>query len=200
MNLKRLLSCAILTLLLFANMSVIFYNSSLNADSSNGISIDIATIIYSQAEKRNEKADEDKKASLENSQSLSEPETPEQKIEREKKEKAEEDRKETRRKHNILNYNTKLRDLLHIVEFMSLSFLFVLLLLVLSMYRIYLNMIISAIFGITYAFSDEVHQIFVDGRSFEITDLLLDCTGVATGVLLGSAVFILCRRFLVNKN
>ena len=38
--------------------------------------------------------------------------------------------------------------------------------------------------GTIYAVSDEVHQLFVEGRSCEVRDMLLDSAGVAAGVLL----------------
>ncbi|MEG0109218.1 MAG: VanZ family protein [Lachnospiraceae bacterium] len=38
-------------------------------------------------------------------------------------------------------------------------------------------------FGVLYAISDEVHQLFVQGRSCQIKDMLLDSMGVLTGIL-----------------
>lgn len=38
--------------------------------------------------------------------------------------------------------------------------------------------------GALYAASDELHQIFVPGRSGELSDVLLDCAGVAAGIVL----------------
>ena len=46
--------------------------------------------------------------------------------------------------------------------------------------RIVLPWVISTI----YAVSDEVHQLYVEGRSCEVRDMLLDSAGVAAGVLL----------------
>ena len=39
--------------------------------------------------------------------------------------------------------------------------------------------------GALYAASDEFHQLFVPGRSGQISDVLLDSAGVCFGVLLG---------------
>lgn len=50
------------------------------------------------------------------------------------------------------------------------------------------NIRISLGFGILYATSDEVHQLFVPGRSGQITDVILDTTGVLLGILLAIAV------------
>ena len=38
--------------------------------------------------------------------------------------------------------------------------------------------------GALYAASDELHQVFVPGRSGELSDVLLDCAGVASGIVL----------------
>ena len=42
--------------------------------------------------------------------------------------------------------------------------------------------------GALYAFTDEVHQAFVPGRSCEIRDMLIDSCGVAAGVLIMAAL------------
>lgn len=43
---------------------------------------------------------------------------------------------------------------------------------------------ISLMVGALYACSDEFHQLFVTGRSAEITDVLIDTTGAFVGILL----------------
>lgn len=42
--------------------------------------------------------------------------------------------------------------------------------------------IYSILIGAIYASSDEIHQLFVPGRSGKITDVLIDTIGVATGI------------------
>lgn len=42
---------------------------------------------------------------------------------------------------------------------------------------------IAIIFGFLYACSDEIHQIFVDGRACKLIDIVIDTLGVAIGVL-----------------
>lgn len=54
----------------------------------------------------------------------------------------------------------------------------------------------SFLLGASYAASDELHQLFVPGRSGQISDVMLDSAGVLTGVLL---VFLLARLFLKKK-
>lgn len=42
--------------------------------------------------------------------------------------------------------------------------------------------IYSAIFGVAYAVSDEVHQLFINGRSGRIEDVIIDSIGIFTGI------------------
>ncbi len=48
--------------------------------------------------------------------------------------------------------------------------------------------IIALSFCVFYASTDEVHQLFVPGRSGEIRDVLIDSAGSATGILLSILV------------
>lgn len=53
---------------------------------------------------------------------------------------------------------------------------------------------VSFITGALYATSDEIHQLFVPGRSGQISDVLLDSSGVMLGILLYIAVITIVRR------
>lgn len=46
------------------------------------------------------------------------------------------------------------------------------------------RIIISLCVGVLYATSDEIHQLFISGRSGKITDVILDSMGVLLGILL----------------
>ena len=51
------------------------------------------------------------------------------------------------------------------------------------------------IFALVYSVSDEIHQYFVPGRACRFTDVLIDCSGAAAGILICLlAVFIINRR------
>jgi len=52
---------------------------------------------------------------------------------------------------------------------------------------------VAAAACILFAFSDEIHQIFVPGRAFEISDILTDSAGIITGCL---PVYFLRRRLI----
>lgn len=49
-------------------------------------------------------------------------------------------------------------------------------------------------FGAVYAISDEIHQHYVPGRSMQFTDVLLDCAGVLTAILIFTAIKKLCTQ------
>ncbi|MPM45222.1 hypothetical protein SDC9_91908 [bioreactor metagenome] len=50
----------------------------------------------------------------------------------------------------------------------------------------------SIFFGIFYALTDEIHQIFVEGRAFQLRDLGLDIAGFILGC---SLIFFVISRF-----
>ena len=56
----------------------------------------------------------------------------------------------------------------------------------------YRKILYSIIFGGSYAITDEIHQIFVPGRSGNIFDVGIDTLGVVTGVL----IYITFRKIL----
>ena len=54
----------------------------------------------------------------------------------------------------------------------------------------------AALFSCVYAASDEIHQLFVPGRACQFTDVLIDTSGAAAGILL---VFIFTLLFKKKK-
>jgi VanZ family protein len=52
-------------------------------------------------------------------------------------------------------------------------------------------MLLAFVLSAAYALSDEVHQLFVPGRAFELRDLALD----TLGILLGLVIVFLAQRF-----
>lgn len=46
----------------------------------------------------------------------------------------------------------------------------------------------SALFCLLYSISDEIHQIFVPGRSFQLFDIMIDFFGSVSGLLLAEAL------------
>lgn len=50
--------------------------------------------------------------------------------------------------------------------------------------------IYAVLFTTLYACTDEIHQIFVEGRSCELRDILID----GVGAMLGTGLFLFCRK------
>ena len=57
------------------------------------------------------------------------------------------------------------------------------------------NIIISILCGVFYAITDEIHQLFVPGRSGEIRDVFID----TLGVIFGTLMYYLIISFLVKR-
>ena len=91
--------------------------------------------------------------------------------------------------------NHIVRKTAHFIEFTGLGFLTSASVL-LTFGKRYLGVIIASL----YAATDEIHQIFVDGRSCQLTDWMLDTVGIITGALIFSAVFCIIRRIIKHKN
>lgn len=58
-----------------------------------------------------------------------------------------------------------------------------------------LRLLVSWLFAIGYAATDEIHQLFVPGRSGQLTDVCIDAAGALLGVLGFSGFFWICRYF-----
>ena len=59
---------------------------------------------------------------------------------------------------------------------------------------------ISAIIGLLYAISDEIHQAFVPGRGPLVSDVLIDFSGVIMGIFIAYIIIIFCLiKFFKNK-
>ncbi len=74
-----------------------------------------------------------------------------------------------------------IRKCAHVSEFFILGILVINLVSKYNVKHIYL---ISFIICVLYASSDEFHQLFVPGRSGQVTDVLIDLIGVVLGLLL----------------
>ena len=93
-----------------------------------------------------------------------------------------------------------LRSIAHCLEFMGLSVLIFNAVYVTWFLKI--TPIIAFLSTVFYAITDEIHQIFVPERAFQISDILVDSTGALIGVI---ASFIILKVILYimkrgNKN
>ncbi len=52
----------------------------------------------------------------------------------------------------------------------------------------------SSLIGVIYAISDELHQLFINGRSGKIIDVVIDSIGIFTGI----AMYLLMKKIIMN--
>ncbi|MBR5535642.1 MAG: VanZ family protein [Clostridia bacterium] len=57
-----------------------------------------------------------------------------------------------------------------------------------------LSLTFAPVVCVVYAISDEVHQLYIPGRSGEVRDVLIDTAGAAVGILITATVYILLQR------
>lgn len=71
----------------------------------------------------------------------------------------------------------------------------ILILLHVNLYNFKTNkkVIITWLIGTAYAVTDEVHQLFIQGRSCEIKDICIDSLGVITGIII-LLIILNCRK------
>lgn len=58
----------------------------------------------------------------------------------------------------------------------------------------------SVLIGLIYAITDEIHQMFMDGRTAKITDVLIDTLGVITGVVIYITIKTIIYRIKSKDN
>lgn len=112
--------------------------------------------------------------------------------------------KSEQQKH-IKKANSSVRSMAHFAEFIPLGFLVYLLLLSLLYCDDYRRLCLAcALFALIIcalcALGDEVHQIFVKGRSFEVKDILIDSLGSALGVAISAIAYVVVCRVRKRKH
>lgn len=88
-------------------------------------------------------------------------------------------------------YGQPIRKLAHFTEFLILGIL------AYSNIREYTKkhlFLYPLLFSVLYAISDEIHQLFVEGRFCALKDMLIDSSGALTGILLCHLIKRLCQR------
>ncbi len=53
--------------------------------------------------------------------------------------------------------------------------------------------------AVIYAASDEIHQIFIPGRAFQISDIAVDATGAAAGIAACIALYIIVLKIIKSR-
>ena len=106
--------------------------------------------------------------------------------------------------NNLISLNTLIflvRKTAHFTEYAILGALFYLNVIQLPKLNLYPKKILLPIFfSFLYACTDEIHQIFVPGRSSQFRDILIDTLGASFGCLLIHALLTLFTRLKSNSN
>ncbi|MBR3802188.1 MAG: VanZ family protein [Clostridia bacterium] len=61
------------------------------------------------------------------------------------------------------------------------------------------KMLLPFIISVFYSLTDEIHQIFIEGRAFQFIDLAVDALGSAVGVAAGYAIYKIICHFRGKK-
>lgn len=59
--------------------------------------------------------------------------------------------------------------------------------------------LISFAVAVIYCISDEIHQIFIPGRAFQISDMLVDAFGAAAGLIVCQLLYIIVIKITERK-
>lgn len=89
------------------------------------------------------------------------------------------------------------RKLAHFLEFTGLCLLFNIALYQTKKRKM---LIPATVFTSIYAITDEVHQLFVDGRSCQFSDWAIDTAGAILGTIAFAVLFAIANRLLSKKN
>ena len=54
--------------------------------------------------------------------------------------------------------------------------------------------------AVSYAITDEIHQLFVPGRAFQFTDIAVDATGAAAGIAVCVGLYIIVLKIIKKKS
>ena len=84
------------------------------------------------------------------------------------------------------------RTIAHCCEFAALGFLMIN---AIRSFKESFNPVLSVIISFGYAVTDEIHQLYVPGRAFQLIDLTVDLLGIT----LGTIAFIILVKLIKNK-
>ncbi len=111
----------------------------------------------------------------------------------------------TEQQKKIKEANAKIRSAAHFAEFIPLGLFILLLCLNLFFCKgqytlILFSMLLSVILCALCALSDEIHQIFVKGRAFEVKDIFTDTLGSFVGIAFGTLFYLVIYRIKLFRN
>ena len=98
----------------------------------------------------------------------------------------------TKRQEVILKFNPMVRKMAHFVLYTIGGMLILNFIHIFNISEKH-KLLYSIFLGTIYAASDEIHQLFIEGRGGQVTDVILDAMGVATGVCIFLCVIKIVR-------
>ena len=106
---------------------------------------------------------------------------------------------ETEKLQTVASLEAILREAAHLLQFVPMGFALYLLLRSAELPDKLrkLRIPVTLCFGFLYALSDEVHQLFVPGRSFQFFDIFMDTCGVLVGIIGGIILLLIIGK--INK-
>ena len=105
---------------------------------------------------------------------------------------------EEQKELQIENLHPKIRKLAHFSIYTLVGILLMSLCMTYELKNIK-RFFISLIFGIIYATTDEIHQLFIQGRSGNFIDVLIDTSGVLFGIILILGIMFLWTHSKMTK-
>ena len=105
---------------------------------------------------------------------------------------------EEQKELQIENLHPKIRKLAHFSIYTLVGILLMSLCMTYKLKNIK-RFFISLIFGIIYATTDEIHQLFIQGRSGNFIDVLIDTSGVLFGIILILGIMFLWTHSKMTK-
>ena len=94
------------------------------------------------------------------------------------------------KKEDIVNVlNLPIRKLAHFSLYFILSILFMVFFMSFNKFNLRYVILISIIFCFIYACSDEYHQTFINGRTGQFSDVIIDTIGASVGSIIYSIVY-----------
>ena len=108
---------------------------------------------------------------------------------------------ETEKLNTVASLDAIVREAAHLLQFVPMGFALYLLLHISTipqkLSRLCLPLTLG--FGILYALSDEIHQLFVPGRSFQFFDIFMDTCGVTVGIIGGIILLLIIDSIKKRK-
>lgn len=59
--------------------------------------------------------------------------------------------------------------------------------------------LLSLAFSVLYSFTDEIHQIFIEGRAFQFIDLAVDAAGSLAGIAAGYIIYVAIKHITKHR-